>query len=228
MRSNVKGNTLDARPNNSFLTQKDNIVSWIPAQIAGRDPVRWNALRPLLVSEFECVLETATDESSLQRFFERSPEALLTGVVKPHTGWVIPRPSFPKPAGGSWVPDFMICEWTSTGSDWYVVELESPKVSPVTKKGDLRQACNHAVDQINSYRAYVEEHGHFLRGAGWPMLYGHCKGIVVIGRRNNPIRIEFSDRLRDLNRQQIEVISYDRLLENCRDFQDVLLGISKS
>lgn len=208
---------VDTRP-----SSQREAVSWCPAQIAGREPVIWNVPRPELVSSFKTTLDQANDEKPLQKFFEDNPDVLLTGIVRPHTGWVIPRHSLPKPDGGSWVPDFVICEWTSVGPDWYIVELESPKKSPLKKDGDASQICNHAADQINSYRAYIEQHGHILRGYGWPKLHGQAHGIIVIGRRSDPLRMRHPDRLRDFRRQQIEVMSYDRLFEKFQSFQAML------
>lgn len=181
------------------------MVLGCPKQIAGRDPVKWNVWRP-----------------PLQAFFEEYPEALLTGLVKPHTGWVIPRPRLPKPDGGLWVPDFIVCEWNSMGPDWFIIELESPTKSPLTRDPDVSQICNHAAAQIDSYRAYIEEHGHFLRENGWPKVHGQCDGIIVIGRRNDPNRSRHTGKLQAFRRQRIDIASYDRLLEECQSMQDHL------
>jgi antiviral defense system Shedu protein SduA len=119
------------------------------------------------------------------------------------------------------VPDFIVCEWSSVGPDWFIVELESPTQSPLTQRG-ISQICNHAVEQINDYRTYIEENGYFLRENGWPKLHGQGEGIVVIGRRTDPGRSEAGDRLRNFRRQRVEIVSYDRLLEECQSMQDFL------
>jgi hypothetical protein len=203
------------------------LVLGCPGQIAGYDPVHWHVYQPDLVDRFSNILEKASDEEPLQTFFEEHPEALLTGLVKPHIGWVIPRPRLPKPDGGFLVPDFIVCEWKSVGPDWFIIELESPTISPLTRSGQVSQICNHAVGQINSYRNYIEEHGHFLRDHGWPKLHGEFEGIVVIGRRTDPNRLERSDRLRAFQRQRVEIVSYDRLFQECLSMQPSLLHRSK-
>jgi antiviral defense system Shedu protein SduA len=206
---------VDTRPS----SERDLVIG-LPQQIAGYDPINWNVCRPQLTGNFASVLEKASDEKPLQKFFEEYPEALLTGLVKPHIGWVIPRPRLPKPDGGC-VPDFIICEWSSVGPDWIIVELESPTTSPFTKSGAISQICNHAAEQINGYKDYIEQHGHFLRDHGWPKLHGVCEGIIVIGRRNDPGRSKYADKLRAFKRQQISVASYDRLFEECQFMQAV-------
>ena len=198
-----------------------DLVSGRPKQIAGCDPITWHVWRPELTHKFSSVLETASDEKPLQIFFEEYPEALLTGLVKPHTGWVISRPKLPKPDGGGWIPDFIICEWKSVGPDWIIVELKSPRASPLTNSGRISGYCNRAAEQINDYKTHIEKHGHFLREGGWPNLHGQCDGVIVIGRRDDSNR-SLGDKLASFKRQRIEIASYDRLLEECQWMQDYL------
>ena len=205
---------IDARP-----ARERDVVLWTPDQIGGMDPVTWSAFQPGLVEEFTEKLNGAVDEKPLQAFFEQHPQALLAGLVAPHKTWVIPKPRLSEPNGKFWIPDFIVCDWTTVGPDWFVVELESPKARPLKEDGDFRQDCNHAVDQINSYRSFIEEHGPYLR-AEWPKLHGQFEGVIVIGRRDDPLRAKYPDRLRDGRRQKIEVMSYDRLLESCGIFQE--------
>jgi hypothetical protein len=61
---------------------------------------------------FHEVLSPAKNEKPLQLLFEQYPIILLTSIVCHRTSWVFARQSLPKPEGGSWVPDFMICDWT--------------------------------------------------------------------------------------------------------------------
>ena len=55
---------VDTRPSN-----KRDVVMWGPSQIAGSDPINWNASRSNLVSDFQAALESATDEKPFQGFF---------------------------------------------------------------------------------------------------------------------------------------------------------------
>src|ERR1039458_323891 len=128
-----------------------------PEKIEGISPVRWGIPQPHLVAEFSQALQEAQDEGPLQRFFEATPIALLTGLLRPHhKAWVIPHPRFGKPDFTGWVPDFILCDWSSLGPQWLIVELESPCRNPATSKG-LSATCNHAVQQINAYRTYLRD-----------------------------------------------------------------------
>jgi hypothetical protein len=197
-----------------------------PEKIAGKSPVTWGIPQPRLVAEFSEVLQEAQDEGPLQRFFETSPIALLTGLLRPHTAWVIPHPRFGKPDFTGWVPDFILCDWSSLGPQWLIVELESPRRNPATSKG-LSATCNHAVQQINDYRTYLRENSAFLR-EGFGNIHCECQGIVVIGRRSDRHRETQKARLEALRRQEIEIMSYDRLLNECQLMQDAVAGLSGS
>jgi hypothetical protein len=189
-----------------------------PKQIKGWDPVDWNVPRPEVVHEFRRTLKNARDERPLQTFFEKHPVALLTGILKPHTAWVFRRLSLPLPGGGGGVPDFIICEWSSNGPTWTIVELESPRRSPVKRTGKS-WICNHAIEQINDYRRYLGVHADFLRGLGWKGIHGNCDGVVVIGRRTDSKRVRLSRYLQDCRDSHIEIRSYDGLLEECAEMQ---------
>src|SRR5450755_3062572 len=106
-----------------------------PERIANLEPVPWVYRQDGLAAKFRQVLESSKDERPLQKFFEDNPIALLLSLVQPHRAWVIPRPSLPDPKGGGWIPDFIVCEWSSVGPLWIIVELESPTKSAVTMSG---------------------------------------------------------------------------------------------
>jgi len=109
-------------------------LAWPPKTIGGHSPVKWSSTdRVQIAGQFRRVLVQAKDEMPIQKFFEDNPVMLLRGLIRPHTAWVIPRPIFPLPQGGGGVPDFVLCEWSSVGPRWIIVELESPTRSPVTK-----------------------------------------------------------------------------------------------
>jgi hypothetical protein len=210
--------TVDTRP-----ARERDVVSWCPDTIAGLPPVKWNVPSSELINNFSQVLEQAPDEKPLQSFFEHHPVALLTGLVRPHRAWVIPTPKLPTPDGGGWIPDFIICEWSSVGPDWIIVELESPTKRAINKDGKVSATCNHAVQQINDYKTYLRNHAYFLRGEGkWPKLHGECTGAVIIGRRNDPQRAAGAERLDAFKRQRIDIISYDRLLDDCTFVQEMV------
>jgi Domain of unknown function (DUF4263) len=209
------------------MTEKNqSVCTWYPDKIAGLDPVDWNVSRPDVVEKFRRVLSHAKDERPLQRFFEENPIALVAALVpKAHNVWVIPRPSLPLPQGGGGIPDFIVCEWSSIGPLWIIVELESPTKSPVIRTG-LSRTCNFAIQQIEQYTTYLRDHASFLRNNGWPELHGDCRGVVVIGRRTDTGRLEHRLKLEAKRRAGIDIASYDRILEPFEEKQ-LRIGVHK-
>jgi hypothetical protein len=191
-----------------------------PVEIRGKTKIEWNSPRRGLVSAFTRVLEAAQDERPLQKFFEKHPAALVFGTHGgPHQVWLFPRPQFGTIEGLDSVPDFLICNWSSVGPAWIVVELESPTQNPTNSKG-ISAVCNHAVQQVNDYRKFFSGNVESLRHAGWPGLNGDCSAWVVIGRRDGPRwSRKDNDRLADFRKSRIEIASYDRLLQKCSEIQ---------
>jgi hypothetical protein len=140
---------------------------------------------------------------------------------------VISHPRLGKPDFTGWVPDFILCDWSSLGPQWLIVELESPRRNPAISKG-LSATCNHAVQQINDYRTYLRDNSAFLRAEGFGDIHCECQGIVVIGRRSDRNRERQRARLEALRRDRIEIMSYDRLLDECRLMQEVVAGLRGS
>ena len=208
---------IDDRP-----ADKRGIVLWAPEKIGGYNRISWGRPTLGLISRFQQVLEDAKDERPLQTFFEEFPQALLTGLVRPHGGWVVPKPRIQIPGRRPLEPDFIVCEWSSVGPDWFIVELENPTKRPLLENGDTSRILNHAINQVTGYRSALEEHGHFIRESGWPKLHGKFSGVVVIGRRKDTLREEYRDRLREFRHNNIEVMSYDRLFEHFKEFQEFI------
>ena len=189
--------------------------SCAPTQMRGLDQVLHDRLPMNLGKKFREVLDRANSEKTLQLLFEQHPAILLTSIVCHRTSWVFPRQSLPKPEGGSWIPDFMICDWTSVGPLWTIVELESPTAKATNTKG-ISGICRHAQQQIEDYRNHLQKHGAFLRDAGFLGIHGKCPAWIVIGRAEERSIAE-RERLSHLRQYDIEVASYDRFLKDCEE-----------
>jgi hypothetical protein len=187
-----------------------------PTTIRGLAPVEYQNLPLKLIKELRGVLDAAKDERPLQQFFEKHPAMLVTGTVSPHKAWVFPRPMLPKPEGGAWIPDFMICDWTSIGPKWTIIELESPTVSPLNAKG-ISGICRHAQQQIEDYRRHVAKNAALLRDGGWPITGDRSPAWIIIGRRNEQRTTLGAERLASLRQYGIEVASYDRIVDECAE-----------
>jgi Domain of unknown function (DUF4263) len=201
----------------SFSTRKRERMypSRAPAQMCGLDQVSQDRLPSNLARKFREVLDEADDEKPLQLFFEKHPTILLTSIVCHRTSWIFPRKSLPKPEGGSWVPDFMICDWTSVGPLWTILELESPTAKATNSRG-ISGKCRHAIQQIEDYRSHLRKHAVFLRDGGLFGIHGKCHAWIVIGRTEER-SIADCERLANLREYDIEVASYDRFLKNCEE-----------
>ena len=79
----------------------------------------------------------------------------------------------------------------------------------------MSKGLHHAVEQIRDYRRWLADNALYFREASgcWGIELG-AHAWVVIGRRADRANTLGADRLRDLQRERIDVMSYDRLLEN--------------
>ncbi len=160
----------------------------------------------------------APDERQLQTFLASHPYALVLGVLgQRRTAWVLDRPRF----GAEYVPDFLIGMRDSLGPVWMLVELESPTADPLRKDGSIRKDLHHAVEQVQDYRRWLSRHGAYFREQSgcWGIEAG-CSASIVIGRREMRDNEDGLGRIRDFKRDDIYVMSYDRLVENYRNQTD--------
>lgn len=188
-----------------------------PAKLA-QYQVDWDVVDAGDVQQLETVLARAPDERALQTFLASHPYALVLGVLgQRRTAWVLDRPRF----GAEYVPDFLIGMRDSLGPVWMLVELESPTADPLRKDGSIRRDLHHAVEQVQDYRRWLSRHGAYFRERSgcWGIEAG-CSASIVIGRREMRDNEDGLGRMRDLKRDDIYVMSYDRLVENYRNQTD--------
>jgi len=198
-----------------------------PTKLLGQLPIDYGHVDARLLQQFSASLAMAESQNSempMQRFFEKHPVALLS-LVSPHTSWVFPRVALQEPLGGGWEPDFLVCDWTSLGPEWTVVELESPTKRATGPRG-ISAACRHAQQQISDYRRSMTEHTERNENDG--LLRGHRqkRSWIIIGRREERTRLN-QDRLADLRADEIEVASYDRIYQMCKDMVAYRVGFRK-
>ena len=151
---------------------------------------RWSvAERPILphdVDEFRGVIETAGDEKPIQLYLQDHPY-LLTGVLAGgHGRWLRPQTRF----GGRYVADFLIAEADSIGIRWTLIELESPRVRPMSVDGEWLKEARHAQHQVQSWRHYITENLDAARkdpqdeGLGLVDIDPGVPGLILISRRS--------------------------------------------
>ena len=73
----------------------------------------------------------------------------------------------------------------------------------------------HAVQQVRDYRRWLDKNANYFRDqTGALGVEAGTTGIVVIGRSAHRENELGADRLRDLRREGVEVMSYDRILRH--------------
>ena len=191
-----------------------NCVSDPPPKLTPHE-VDWSRYSANHLQELESVLAQASDETLLQTFLADHPHVLILGILgQKRRAWVLDHPRF----AGKYIPDFLIGMQDSLGPTWMLIELESPKTQRLRKDQEPRHELHHAVQQIQDYRRWLRNnHDFFRRESGCWGIEAGCAGTVVIGRRAMPEDRLGADRLRDFKNDNIDVMSYDRLVERYRD-----------
>jgi len=174
--------------------------------------VDWNRPGDLrLLDEFDSRLSEAEDERPLREFFVVHPH-LLANIFEPHCCWLFPKPCL----GTTYVPDFLYCDRDSSGFEWRLVELESPKMQATTEAGSISGHCHHAVEQIFDYRRWLHENASVVQKQ-YPNLGQDCHGLIVIGRQEKERTELEHEPLAEFRNQRIEIASYDSLLYQVRE-----------
>ena len=184
------------------------------------DPLRdyfvwWDEITQKDVKKLQQILKTATKESALQRFFEKNSIFLIQHLGGGHGRWCIPH----KRLGKELVLDFLIGEHSSLGFEWYGLELETPKAKLFNKNGDPSAALTHAIRQVTDWRVWLKNNIDYAKrprdkqGLGLTDIDGNIKCFILIGRRENLNPI-FSERRRQMSKDNnIEIHTYDWLIE---------------
>ncbi len=167
---------------------------------------------PANVSDLERILKDARDEAPLQTFLASTPVLLKSLTLSVRDVWCFDRPSF----GGELIPDFLLAGRLSSGIHWMYVELESPNASPLNKSGRPSGKLNVAVAQVREWRIWLRENVAYAQmHLGLNSLDAECSAVILIGRRSM-IPSKHVLKYRELSRQTITVMTYDRLLESAR------------
>jgi hypothetical protein len=150
-------------------------------------------------------LEKARNERPLQEYFTNHkwmlPQQLSAGCR-----WVIPLPRL----GSEYVPDFAVARLDSTGVEWTLVELESPRARLFVKSGRPSEKLDEGMRQINYWRAWLEDNIDYARrdvvknGLGLMDITRKASGLVLIGRRANRT---------NRDRQLMQTYSFDHRIE---------------
>lgn len=184
-------------------------------------------LAPQTVDALEATIDGANDEKPLQQFIERHPE-VLAALLPGRPRFVLPRPRL----GVDFVPDFLIADEDSRGARWIGIELETPRSGIVLKsKRDFDEHAREGLKQVREWREWLSENLHVARkasdqlgGYGLPGISGHLECWVVVGRRVLERPGGSALRRERWTREQIEIRTYDGLLERLRNLLSAPAG----
>lgn len=164
------------------------------------------------VDDFECILNSAQDERPLQEFLAAHPCFLRLQLPSAQDVWCWDRPRL----GAELIPDFLLCRRDSTGFRWTMVELESPAKPALNQSGRPSGKLNEAIGQIRDWRIWLRDNISYARTQlGFKGIEGECDALAVIGRRTQ-LDTNRVQRYRELSRDGIAVMSYDRILDTAR------------
>lgn len=196
-----------------------------PTNLAAHE-VQWKGLASSHLAELEATLAQAEDERPLQKFLAEHPHVLVMGVLGiTRRAWVLAKPKF----GAEYVPDFLIGLIDSLGPGWMLVELESPTMAPLDADDALSGGLYHAVQQIRDNRKWLADNAAYFRSEHgcWGIEAG-CAATVLIGRREDRDNLKAANRFRDLRNENIEIMSYDWLVENYQSQSTWYLSLSRT
>lgn len=186
--------------------------------------VWWDAITQEDVDDFNKAIDSATNEQDIQAFLEKNPLFLIQHFGGGGGRWVIPK----KRLGAEYITDFVVGDKYSFGFEWQALELESPKARMFNKNGDPSRYLNHAIRQIQDWRAWLKRNIDYAsrpedqKGLGLTEINGNVQGLIIIGRRTyvNPSTNERRRQMcEDLN---IQIHTYDYMVDVAQGSVDAL------
>ncbi len=124
--------------------------------------------------------------------------------------------------GTEFRPDFIIREATG---DYILVEIENPKRTLFTKRGDFTAEVSHAVQQVEDWQEWLEQNLPTAQRQ-YPDIVSP-RGLIVMGRHVNLGQKERQKlSRRNINtRGRLEIITYDELIARTRAY---LAGVRRN
>ncbi|MDX3101627.1 Shedu anti-phage system protein SduA domain-containing protein [Nonomuraea angiospora] len=168
------------------------------------------------IAHYISVLNDARDEKPLQKFLTDYPQ-LLVAQLGGGCRWVIPELQF----GSQYRADFLVARIDSTGVDWKLVELESPRSSLFTKDGKPSRSLAKGMSQIRDWRIWLQKNSGYAtnskpNGLNLTGISAQSRGLILIGRD-----VDRTSKDRELIQyysfnEQIAIHSYDWLVREAR------------
>lgn len=164
------------------------------------------------------VVDEAEDERPIQAFIAANPIVLISYLRGGHGRWLRSQVRL----GSQYVADFLIADADSMGVHWTLVELESPRAAMCLQNGTFARKTRDAMEQIDAWRAWITANRDYAMrplergGLGLEDVEPRCRGLVLVGRRDDVPSSARNPRRAAANDRRIEVHSYDWLVETVR------------
>lgn len=193
------------------------LKDWKHPELAGMDIVQ----RELSEEAYNCFCDAVNNgnETVAHNVLAANPiifEPILERVGhhamwfknKPHI-----RPTLTNGKRGK-IPDCLIAGKGSGGTEWFIVELKSPKAKLFHAGGYFSSEANKGLNQLAAYLAYAGEKQGSIRDALEITDFVNPRGIFVIGEQDetesNPQLAQLKSFWRS-NIPNIQIVSYSRL-----------------
>ncbi len=176
-----------------------------------------------MLEEFEAALKGCGEEG-IQRCLTRHPYILQYALRHSghHGTWAFPKQVIRTTAAdrsSGMIPDYLVAARSSLGYRWFVVELKRPDQQFSNGKGDsFSTQGGRAVAQCQSYLAHFQNYIDTVRAnVRIDELIQPQGAVLIMGRSSLETEEQRQFRANFVaTTPQIDVVSYDRLLENLR------------
>jgi hypothetical protein len=154
------------------------------------------------------LLDSSASEETIRRFLAKHVY-FWNGLLR------IGLPLYTKiRLGDEYEIDFALCDPSSDGAEWHLVEIEAPTAKLLTKRGDPSKELSHALRQVREWQRWIEKN----RDYADRLMPGidHPLGHVFMGRRSEIESPKAREHLRAINvqnRAHVEVGTLDRFVE---------------
>ena len=124
-----------------------------------------------------------------------------------------------KRLGSEFIQDFLIADVSSIGIEWHAVELESSRGKVHRKDGRPTADLHMRLSQILDWRIWLMRNLDYARrsvdqdGLGLIGIDHRIHGLVIMGRRSDFPERYNQFRRNMIDRERIEIHSYDWLVE---------------
>ena len=177
----------------------------------------------LQYKNFKELVEKNAGETEIDIFLKENPEVLANSLSFLQTGhqgaWVVSQQVIKPPTNsGGLKPDYVLGGKSSSGIEWYVIDLKGANGLNFSEKGNrtfFSPTTNMGVFQVLEYINYCAKMQSYMREGLSLVDFREPTGILIIGREkelsNDAKRRELRAAWNRLN-DKLQVRTYDALL----------------